>query len=52
MTPEQIPKGYYTHLFFSFSLINPTTFRLEPMDEITGSKYGELAALNKTQPEL
>ncbi|KAK0612209.1 glycoside hydrolase superfamily [Immersiella caudata] len=52
MTPEQIPKGYYTHLFFSFSLINPTTFRLEPMDAITGSKYAELAALKKTQPEL
>ena len=52
MTPEQIPKGYYTHLFFSFSLINPDTFRLEPMDEHTGSLYGSVSALKKTQPEL
>ncbi|KAK3313314.1 glycoside hydrolase superfamily [Apodospora peruviana] len=52
MTPDEIPKGYYTHLFFSFSLINPKTFRLEPMDDITGTLYGSLSALKKTQPEL
>ncbi|KAK1850239.1 putative class V chitinase [Colletotrichum chrysophilum] len=52
MTPEEIPKGYYTHLFYSFSLINPETFRLEPMDDTTGSLYGSVSALKKTQPEL
>lgn len=52
MTPDQIPPGYYTHIFFSFSLINPTTFRLEPMDDTTGTLYNSVAALKETQPEL
>ncbi|KAI4591932.1 hypothetical protein KJ359_012063 [Pestalotiopsis sp. 9143b] len=52
MTPNEIPKGYYTHLFFSFSLPNPETFRLEPMDSDTGSLYGSVSALKDTQPDL
>jgi len=52
MTAAEIPEGYYTHLFFSFSLVNPDSFRLEPMDSITGKLYGELSALKARQPEL
>jgi len=52
MKPSQIPLGYYSHIFFSFSLINPTSFRLEPMDSETGKLYSEVSALKALQPGL
>ncbi|EAQ91623.1 hypothetical protein CHGG_03558 [Chaetomium globosum CBS 148.51] len=52
MTPSKIPLGYYSHIFFSFSLINPTTFRLEPMDQKTGTLYPDVSDLKARQPGL
>lgn len=52
MKPSQIPIGYYTHIFFAFSLINPTSFRLEPMDSETGKLYAAVSALKTLQPGL
>jgi chitinase len=52
MTPSKIPLGYYSHIFFSFSLINPTTFRLEPMDSKTGTLYPDVSDLKSRQPGL
>jgi chitinase len=52
MKPSKIPLGYYTHVFFSFSLINPKTFRLEPMDQKTGTLYADVSALKQRQPGL
>lgn len=52
MKPSKIPIGYYSHVFFSFSLINPKTFRLEPMDQHTGTLYHGVSALKRHQPGL
>jgi hypothetical protein len=52
MTPAQIPLGYYTHINFAFSLIDPNTFQLSPMDANTGSLYGNISSLKGTQPGL
>ncbi|KAK4143160.1 glycoside hydrolase superfamily [Dichotomopilus funicola] len=52
MTPNKIPLGYYSHIFFSFSLVNPKTFRLEPMDDKTGTLYGAVSNLKSRQPDL
>jgi chitinase len=50
MKPSQIPLGYYSHIFFAFSLLDPTTFRLSPMDTETGTLYGDVSAIKNRQP--
>ncbi|KAF7593687.1 hypothetical protein BBP40_011097 [Aspergillus hancockii] len=52
MEPDQIPLGYYTHINFAFSLINPHTFRLAPMDKDTAARYGGVVALKDRQEDL
>lgn len=52
MTPEQIPLGYYTHINFAFSLIDPNTHRLTPMDDKTGTLYSSVSKLKMLQPGL
>lgn len=47
MAPEDIPLGYYTHINFAFSLIDPATYRLAPMDDTTGSLYTRLSSLKQ-----
>lgn len=52
MEPEEIPLGYYTHIFFSFALIDPITFRIDHMDPGTASRYGRVTALKEKDPSL
>jgi chitinase len=52
MAPEDIPLGYYTHINFAFSLIDPSTFHLMPMDDLTGSLYSRVTALKARDPDL
>ncbi|KAG4273145.1 chitinase [Fusarium proliferatum] len=52
MEPEDIPLGYYTHINFAFALINPGTYRLDPMDAGTASRYGRVSALKQHQNDL
>ncbi|KKK24485.1 hypothetical protein ARAM_007001, partial [Aspergillus rambellii] len=52
MQPQDIPLGYYTHIYFAFALINPTTFRIAPMDAKTASRYRAVTALKARQPSL
>ncbi|KAK4465900.1 glycoside hydrolase superfamily [Cladorrhinum samala] len=52
MPPQEIPLGYYTHLFYSFALIDPNTFHIAPMDEETASHYQEVANLKDRQDGL
>lgn len=47
MSPEDIPLGYYTHINFAFSLIDPPTYRLAPMDDTTGTLYNRVTALKQ-----
>jgi chitinase len=52
MPPEDIPLGYYTHINFAFSLLDPNTFRLSPMDQLTGTLYQRVTALKLRDPNL
>ncbi|EEU37423.1 uncharacterized protein NECHADRAFT_51570 [Fusarium vanettenii 77-13-4] len=52
MEPEEIPLGYYSHINFAFALINPDTYRLDPMDEGTASRYSRVSALKQKQDDL
>lgn len=52
MAPEDIPLSYYTHINFAFSLVNPATFRLVPMDDTTGTLYSRVAKLKEKNPGL
>ncbi|KAI1373922.1 glycoside hydrolase superfamily [Hypoxylon crocopeplum] len=52
MTPEDIPLGWYTHINFAFALVNPTTFRIDPMDANTASLYKRVTALKDKQPDM
>lgn len=52
MEPEDIPLGWYTHINFAFALINPTTFRMAPMDDGTASRYKRVSNLKARQPGL
>lgn len=47
MAPEDIPLGYYTHINFAFSLIDPSTYRLAPMDDTTGTLYSRVSELKQ-----
>ncbi|KAK3333760.1 hypothetical protein B0T19DRAFT_459130 [Cercophora scortea] len=49
MEPEDIPLGCYTHINFVFALINPTTYRMDVMDEGTASRYSRVTALKAKQ---
>lgn len=52
MPPEDIPLGWYTHLNFAFALINPTTFRVEPMDSHTAALYTRVTRLKQRDSKL
>lgn len=52
MAPEDVPLGYYTHINFAFSLIDPATYRLAPMDSNTGKLYKRVSALKQRDPGL
>lgn len=52
MKPEDIPLGFYTHINFAFALINPTTFRIAPMDEFTASLYKDVTRLKTRDSDL
>lgn len=52
MKPSEIPLGYYTHIFYSFAVIDPKTFRIAPMDTETASHYDEVSDLKSKQPGL
>jgi chitinase len=52
MEPEDIPLGYYTHINFAFALINPDTYRIDPMDKGTAARYDRVTRLKQKQDEL
>ncbi|KAK8076337.1 hypothetical protein PG994_003609 [Apiospora phragmitis] len=52
MKPDDIPLGYYTHIFYSFALVHPDTFHVVQMDTETGSHYDEVTQLKNRQPGL
>lgn len=52
MEPEDIPLGWYTHINYAFSLINPKTFHLTPMSAGTEARYKRVSALKVRQPGL
>lgn len=52
MTPEEIPLGIYTHIFFAFALVDPDSFRIAPMDSGTASLYKRVTGLKENQPGL
>jgi len=52
MAASQIPLGYYTHLNFAFSLIDPVSFQLTPMSSDVGLLYDTLSALKGGQADL
>ncbi|KAK2760017.1 hypothetical protein FQN54_002753 [Arachnomyces sp. PD_36] len=52
MPPEDVPLGWYTHINFAFALIDPITFRIDPMDSETAKLYTRVTDLKKRQPEL
>ncbi|KAK2032539.1 putative chitinase [Colletotrichum zoysiae] len=52
MKPSEIPLGYYTHIFYSFALIDPKTFHVADMDAEVASHYDEVTALKSKQPGL
>lgn len=52
MTPDQIPLGYYTHINFAFSLLDPSTFNLVAMATYMQSLYDQVANLKLRQSNL
>ncbi|KAI9370341.1 hypothetical protein BJX61DRAFT_515871 [Aspergillus egyptiacus] len=52
MTPEEIPIGAYTHLFFSFLYIDPDTYQLTPMASNQTDTLSQFAALKEYGVEL
>lgn len=52
MTPDKIPIGYYTHINFAFSLIDPDTYTLAPMDSQTGTLYSAVSQLKSRDTNL
>jgi chitinase len=51
-TPEQIPKGVYTHINFAFASIDPVTFAVVPANQGDVDEYTRLIALKDHQPGL
>lgn len=52
MTPEEISLGYYTHINFAFSLVNPDTFHMEAMASNVSDLYDQVTALKRQDPGL
>lgn len=52
MGPPDIPLGYYTHINYAFASIDPQTFRIAPMDNLTASLYQGVTALKRQQSHL
>lgn len=52
MKPDQIPLGYYTHINFAFSLLDPKTFELAPMSPEMAPMYDGVARLKNKQAKL
>jgi chitinase len=52
MTPDKIPVGFYTHINFAFSLVDPNSFTLTPMDSTTGSLYSAVSAIKQRDPNV
>ncbi|OJJ69171.1 hypothetical protein ASPBRDRAFT_57699 [Aspergillus brasiliensis CBS 101740] len=52
MSPTDIPLGFYTHINYAFASIDPQTFRIAPMDNLTGSLYQGVTALKRQQTNL
>ena len=52
MEPEDIPLGVYTHIFFSFALVHPKTFRIDAMDSETPKLYQRVSNLKNRQPDM
>ncbi|EJT72530.1 hypothetical protein GGTG_09395 [Gaeumannomyces tritici R3-111a-1] len=52
MKPADIPLGYYTHIFYSFALIDPHSFHVVAMDAETASHYDEVTSLKASQQGL
>ncbi|CAM1502566.1 Fc.00g073420.m01.CDS01 [Cosmosporella sp. VM-42] len=52
MKPEEIPLGYYTHINFAFSLINPDNFHMEAMAANVSDLYDRVTALKTRDPDL
>ncbi|KAH8653610.1 hypothetical protein BX600DRAFT_526827, partial [Xylariales sp. PMI_506] len=47
MTPEEIPIGGYTHLYFSFLYIDPNTYEITPMENNQTDLYSRMTALKE-----
>ncbi|KAL5363196.1 putative class V chitinase [Aspergillus floccosus] len=52
MYPESLPIGSYTHLNFAFAFIDPTSFKVAPMDEADVSLYKRFTGLKNLYPDL
>ena len=52
MEPEDIPAGGYTHLYFSFASIDPSTFAVAPTDAGQSDLYFRTTGLKSTHPGL
>lgn len=45
MDPSQIPLGWYTHINFAFSLLDPIFFAMDPMSSDVASLYKQVTHL-------
>ena len=52
MNPESLLVGAYTHLFFSFALIDPKTFAIAPMSDGDKELYPRFTGLKTYNPGL
>ncbi|EXK25265.1 hypothetical protein FOMG_18061 [Fusarium oxysporum f. sp. melonis 26406] len=50
MLPETFPQGIYTHIYFAFGNIDPTSFKVVPSDAGDVKLYSQLAALKSRDP--
>ncbi|KAI5291816.1 hypothetical protein KEM54_006393, partial [Ascosphaera aggregata] len=52
MYPESIPIGSYTHLNFAFAFIDPSTFKVAPMNKGDPKLYKRFTGLKSLYPDL
>jgi chitinase len=52
MQPEDIPASSYTHLYFSFASVDPSSFAVAPMDADQVGLYSRTTALKTAHPGL
>ncbi|GLB10067.1 hypothetical protein AtubIFM57258_006006 [Aspergillus tubingensis] len=52
MGPADIPLGFYTHINYAFASIDPQSFRITAMDNLTASLYQGVTALKRQQSNL